>query len=209
MRYLHSVLNINGDVLLFISEEGVGITVSRDVVLRQKAFQRLGDRGTKSNLVSADVINHQDRDVVNVSLDVLDVAHEIKQLQNIDILLLNAIAFVCCGLAAVNHATDCTLKEGVYSVIEKVERNKCILIFILHLLSRLLEAGQHGTLTTGKVFAGVAMLADLSENFLDDDKLIRYKREGSNELIPVREAFDVQYWIIEGVEVFRTACSLS
>ena len=151
------------------------------------------------NLVSSDVFNHQDSNVVDVCLNVLNVAHEIKQLEDIHILLLHTVMIVCCGLATVNHTANSTLKEGMNGIIEEMERNKSILVLLLHLLRSLLETGQHGSLTTGKVLTGIAMLADLSKDFLDDDKLIRDKREGSSKLFAIGKALDVQHRVVEGI----------
>ena len=202
------VFDVNSDVLLFVGQEGIGIAISGDIVLRQQSFQRLRNRCAKCDLVSSDVFNHQDSNVVDVCLNVLNVAHEIKQLEDIHILLLNTVMIVCCGLATVNHTANSTLKEGMNGIIEEMERNKSILVLLLHLLSSLLETGQHGSLTTGKVLTGIAMLADLSKDFLDDDKLIRDKREGSSKLFAIGKALDVQHRIVEGIEVLQNSVFL-
>ena len=197
------IANVNGNVLFLVSEEGIGIAVARNVVLRQQPFQRLSDRGAKSDLICADVINHQDRDVVDVRFDILNVAHKVEKLENTDILLLKPIVIVCRCLAAVDDPANGALKEGMYRVIEQVERNKGILVLVLHLLRRLLEAGQHGAFTARQMLAGVPVLADLSKHFLNDDELIRDKREGCGKLRAVREALDVQHGIVEGIKVFK------
>ena len=110
---------------------------------------------------------------------------------------------VCCSLAAVNHPPDGALKERVDGIIEEVEGDKGILVLILYLLRRLLEAGQHRTLTAGEVFAGIAVFPDFCKHFLDDDELIWHKGERGRKFRSVRKALDVQHRIVEGVEVFQ------
>jgi len=110
---------------------------------------------------------------------------------------------VCRCLAAVDDPANGALKEGMYRVVEQVERNKGILVLILHLLRRFLEAGEHGALTTRQMLAGVSVLADFSKYLLNDDELIRDKREGCGKLRAIREALDVQHRVVEGIEVFQ------
>ena len=111
-------------------------------------------------------------------------------------------------LAAVNDTTDCAFKEGVDSIIKEVEGDKSILVLILYFLRCLLEAGEHGTLTAGKVLAGIAVFSDLCKYLLDNDELIRHKGEGGRELRAVRKALDVQYRIVKGVEIFQDSVFL-
>ena len=62
-------------------------------------------------------------------------------------------------------------------IVEKEERDEGILILLLNLLGGFLKPGQHGTLTSGKVLSGIAVLADLGKYLLHDNKLIGHKRE--------------------------------
>jgi hypothetical protein len=50
--------------------------------------------------------------------------------------------FVGSGLGSVDYTSYWTFKEGVHGVVELRERHNGILIFALHLLSCLLEAGE-------------------------------------------------------------------
>ena len=86
----------------------------------------------------------------------------------------------------------------MYRVIELIERHKGVLVLVLYLLRRLLEAGQHGAFAARKVLAGVAVLADLCENLLDDDELIRDKGESRAELRRTGKALDVEDRIVKG-----------
>ena len=85
----------------------------------------------------------------------------------------------------------------MYRVIELIERHKGVLVLVLYLLRRLLEAGQHGAFTARKVLAGVAVLADFRENLLDDDELIWNKGEGRAELRCAGKALDVEDRVVE------------
>ena len=60
---------------------------------------------------------------------------------------------------------------------------------------------RHGTLTTGKVFAGVTVLANLCKNLLHDDELIRYKRKILRKLRRTGVALDIQNGTAEAEEV--------
>ena len=86
----------------------------------------------------------------------------------------------------------------MYRVIELIERHKGVLVLVLYLLRRLLEAGQHGAFAARKVLAGVAVLADFRENLLDDDELIRNKGESRAELRCAGKALDVEDGVVEG-----------
>ena len=144
------------------------------------------------------IIDHQDGDVLNVRLDIFNVADEVEQLEDIHVLLFQAVVGIRRILAAVDDPADGALQEGMYRVIELIERNKSVFILVLYLLRRLLEAGQHGAFTARKVFAGVSVLADFRENLLDDDELIRHKGEGRAELRCAGKALDVEDRVIEG-----------
>jgi len=144
------------------------------------------------------IVDHQDGDVLNVRLDILDVTDKVEQLKNVHILLLQAVVGIRRILAAVDDPADGTLQEGMYRVIELIERHKGVFILILDLLCRLLEAGQHGAFAARKVLAGIAVLADFRENLLDDDELIRDKGERCAELCRAGKALDVEDRIIKG-----------
>ena len=92
----------------------------------------------------------------------------------------------------------------MYRVIELIERHKGVLILVFDFLCRLLEAGQHGAFTARKVLAGVAVLADLRENLLDDDELIRDKGKSRAELCRAGKALDVADRIVEGKQALET-----
>ena len=81
-------------------------------------------------------------------------------------------------------------------VIEQIERGKSILVLIFDFLCSFLEAGKHGTLTTGEVFTCVTVFADLREYFLHQDELIRNKREVPGEILCCFKAPDIQKSVI-------------
>ena len=192
------ILDVDGNILFLICQESVGITIAGDVVLRQKAFQRSRDGRTEGDLVRVNIVNHQDSDVLDIRLDVLNITDEVEQLEDIHVLLLQAVVGIRRILAAVDDPADGTLQEGMYRVIELIERNKGVLVLVLYLLRRLLETGQHGAFAARKVLAGIAVLADLCENLLDDDELIRNKGESRAELCCAGKALDVEDRIVKG-----------
>ena len=72
------ILDVDGNILFLVREESVGIAVAGDVVLRQEAFQRSRDRCAKGNLVRVNIVDHQDGDVLNVRLDILNIADQVE-----------------------------------------------------------------------------------------------------------------------------------
>ena len=192
------VLDVDGNILFLVCQEGIGIAIAGDVVLRQKAFQRSRDGCAEGNLVRVNIVDHQDGDVLNVRLDIFNVADEVEQLEDVHVLLFQAVVGIRRILAAVDDPADGALQEGMYRVIELIERHKGVLVLVLYLLRCLLETGQHGALTARKVFAGVSVLADFRENLLDDDELIRHKGESRAELRCAGKALDVEDRIIKG-----------
>ena len=192
------ILDVDGNILFLICQEGIGIAIAGDVVLRQKAFQRSRDGCAEGNLVRVNIVDHQDGDILNVRLDIFNVADKVEQLEDVHVLLLQAVVGIRRILAAVDDPADGALQEGMYRVIELIERHKSVFILVFNFLRRLLEAGQHGAFTSRKVFAGVSVLADFRENLLDDDELIRHKGEGRAELRCAGKALDVEDRVIEG-----------
>ena len=144
------------------------------------------------------IVDHQDGDILDVRLDVLNIADEVEQFEDVHVLLFQAVVGIRRILAAVDDPADGTLQEGMYRVIELIERHKGVFILVFDFLRRLLEAGQHGAFAARKVLAGVAVLADLCEDLLDDDELIRHKGEGRAELRRAGKALDVEDRIIKG-----------
>ena len=77
-------------------------------------------------------------------------------------------------------------------VIEPEEGHKGVLILVLYLLGRLLKAGEHGALTARQMLAGIAVLSDLREYLLHDDKLVGHKGEVGRELSRAAEPLDIR-----------------
>ena len=144
------------------------------------------------------IINHQDGDVFNIRLDILNIADKVEQLEDVHILLFQSVVRVRRILAAVDNSANGTFKKSMDRVIKLIERHKGVLVLVFDFLRRLLEAGQHGAFTARKVFAGVSVFADLCENLLDDDELIRHKGECRAELRCAGKALDVEDRVIEG-----------
>ena len=103
------ILDVDGNILFLICQEGIGIAIAGDVVLRQKAFQRSRDGCAESNLVRVNIVNHQDGDVLDVRLDVLNITDEVEQLEDIYVLLFQTVVRVRRVLAAVDDPADGTL----------------------------------------------------------------------------------------------------
>ena len=118
-------------------------------------------------------------------------------------MLLKPIVIVCRSLAAVDNPSDGAFEECVNCIVKQMEWNQSIFILILHILGCFLEAGEHGTLTAGQMFTGIAVLANLGKHLLDHDELVRYKGESCRKLRTIRKALDVKNGIVESIEVFE------
>ena len=69
------------------------------------------------------IVDHQDGDVLDVRLDIFNVADKVEQLEDVHVLLLQAVVGIRRILAAVDDPADGTLQEGMYRVIEQIERH--------------------------------------------------------------------------------------
>ena len=197
------ILDVLLDVLLFIGQEVIIIAGSADIVLAHKPVQGFSDIFAEDDLIRADIISHQDNNVVHVGRDVIHIADQIKELKNVHVHSFNSRTNICCILAALNHAANRTIKEGMYGIIEAEERDQSVLVLVLNLLRRLLETGKHRALTTGKVLAGVTVLTDLRKDLLHDDELIRNKREVYSKLVCTGKALDIQDGVREAEEIAK------
>ena len=149
------------------------------------------------------IVDHQNGNVLDIRLDVLNIAHKVEQLEDIHVLLLQPVMGVSRILAAVNDPTDGTFKESMYRVIELIERHKGVLVLVFDFLSSLLKARQHGALATRKVLARITVFADLCEYLLNDNKLIGDKGESRTEFSCAGKALDVQDRVIKGEKAFQ------
>ena len=102
-----------------------------------KAFLDLLAHG---DFIRADIIDHQRRDVIDISFDIINISDQVQQFQHADVILLDAVVIVSGGLAAVNHAADSAFQKGMHRVVEEAERYKGVFILVLDGLRSLLEA---------------------------------------------------------------------
>ena len=93
------------------------------------------------------IVDHQDGDVLNVRLDILNIADEVEQLEDIHILLLQAVVGIRRILATVDDQTDGALQEGMHRIVEPIERHKGVLVLVFGRLRRFLKSRQHRTCT--------------------------------------------------------------
>ena len=75
-----SIADISFNILLIVRQEGIGISVSRNIVLRNQTIQRLLNRLTHVDLVSTDIIHHKGRDVIYVGLNIINISDQIQKL---------------------------------------------------------------------------------------------------------------------------------
>ena len=89
----------------------------------------------------------------------------------------------------------------MYGIIKTEERNKRILIFLLNFLCSFLKTGEHGTLTTRQVLAGISMFPDFRKYLLHDDELIRHEREVLCKFPRTGISFNIQNRAAEAEQV--------
>ena len=141
-RSIHvGILDVFLDVLLLIGQEVISVAGSADVVLAHKPVQGLSDLLTENDLICADIVSHQDNDIVHVGRDVIHIADQVQELQNINVHSLDSRANIRCVLAALDHTANGTVKEGMYGIVEAEERNQRVFVLILNLLRGFLETG--------------------------------------------------------------------
>ena len=129
------------NILFLIRQEVINITSASDIILTHQAFEGLTHSSPENHLISTDIISHQNDDIVNRSLDIINIANQIQEFQHTDIILLDAGVRICCLLAALNDAADRSVKKCMYGIIEVEERHKRIFITLLHLLCGFLKSG--------------------------------------------------------------------
>ena len=71
------ILDVLLDVLLFIGQEVISIAGSADIVLAHEPVQGLSDLFTEDDLIRADIISHQDNDVVHIGRDVIHITDKV------------------------------------------------------------------------------------------------------------------------------------
>ena len=165
------------NVLFFIRQEIIGVAGSADIVLAHQTVKASTDSFTHDNLIHTNIICHEDHDIVQIGRNIINISNQVQKFQYVHILLFDTITVVGSFLAALDDPADRTVQESMYGIIEAEERHKGILVLLLDFLCRFLEAGQHGTLTTGQVLAGISVLADFSKYLLHNDELIRHEWE--------------------------------
>ena len=141
-RSIHiGILDILLDVLLLIGQEVISVAGSANVVLAHEPVQGLSDLLAENDLICADIVSHQDNNVVHVGRDVIHIADQVQELQNINVHSLDSRANIRCVLAALDHTANGTVKEGMYGIVEAEERNQRVFVLILNLLRGFLETG--------------------------------------------------------------------
>ena len=151
------MVDLAGDFLFFVGQEGVDLAVARDVILALKAVERTLHALAQRLHVNVHAVGHHDGHVGEVGLEVAHIAHEEEELEHLDILGHEALVALG-GLlgAAVDDAADVALEEGAECVVEAPERHEGVLVAGRNGLSRLLETREHGALAAGEVLAGAA-----------------------------------------------------
>ena len=89
----------------------------------------------------------------------------------------------------------------MHGIVKAEEGHEGVFVPFLHLLRRLLKAGEHGALAAGEVFAGIAVLADLRKHLLHDDELVGHKGKVHDKFPLPGKALDVEDGVCEGKEV--------
>src|SRR5699024_9404663 len=189
------------NILFFIGQEVINFSCSSDIVLAHQPVQTFTDSLTHGDLVHANIIRHQNYNIVQIGRNVVNITNQVQQFQHIHILCFDAITIISSLLAAFNYTADGAIQESMYGIIKTEERNESILVFVLNFLCCFLEAGKHGTFTAGQMLAGITMLADFCKNLLHDDELIRHKWEIHGKLSGTRITFNIQNGVCETEQI--------
>ena len=82
-----------------------------------------------------------------------------------------------------------------------MEGSQGVLVLCLNHLGNILKSGEHRTFTIGEVFAGMTVFADLKEDFLQQNELVRHKGEIFYELFLGCVPFDVFDGAVKGEDI--------
>ena len=187
-----SAFDFSLNILFFVGQEIIHFACSANVVLAHQTVQAVTDGFTHGDFVHANIVRHQNHDVIQVGRNVINIPDQVQKFQYIHIQCFNAIPIVRSSLAAFNDTADRTIQESMYGIVKTEERYKGILILLLYFLCCFLETGKHGTFTARKMLAGISVLPYFSKHFLHDDKLVRYKREVCRKFSGTGVALNIQ-----------------
>src|SRR5699024_5148496 len=101
-----SVFDFSLNILFFIGQEVINFSCSSDVVLAHQPVQTFTDSLTHGDLVHANIIRHQNYNIVQIGRNVVDVTNQVQQFQHIHILCFDAITIISSFLTTFNHTTD-------------------------------------------------------------------------------------------------------
>ena len=79
-RIHRCISDLSLNILLFIGQEVISIARAADIVLAHQTIQGLLHLLPHDDLIHPDIIRHQDDDIVQICLDVIDITHQIQQL---------------------------------------------------------------------------------------------------------------------------------
>ena len=71
------ILDFSLNILFFIRQEVISIARASDIVLAHQAVKGSPDLFPHDDLIHADIIRHQDNDIVQIRLDIIDIANQI------------------------------------------------------------------------------------------------------------------------------------
>ena len=100
------VFDFSLNVLFFIGQEVVNFSSSSDIVLAHKPVQTFTDSLTHGDLVHANIICHQNYNIVQIGRNIINVTNQVQQFQHIHILCFDTITIVSSFLTAFNYTAD-------------------------------------------------------------------------------------------------------
>lgn len=83
------------------------------LILTHQTVEGASHLETLCNLIKADVICHQNHDIVNVCLHIIHIVYKIQELQYIHVQRFDAISVCRRTFAAFNHPADGAVEETV------------------------------------------------------------------------------------------------
>ena len=78
--HLCILINISLDILLLIGQEVICITGSADIVLTQQMVEACAHYLSRRDLIDADIICHEDDDIIKVCRNIIDITNKIQEL---------------------------------------------------------------------------------------------------------------------------------
>ena len=183
--------------LFGVGQKRIAVTCSRHVIFSHKAVEAFLHRLLLRLHVGIDAVRHEDGDVSNTRLDIVDVIDQVQHLQYVNVLFLYGVVILSGVAATHEYLLDAVVKLLLQRVEEAPERNQAAFITALDCLRSLLITRQHASLAGGKALTLVAMATDFLQHARHKLELVIDKWEAVDEVTFAGKTLEIAARILE------------